>query len=117
MDSNLLIYSLILLVSVFISSVSQVMLKKSANKTYASAVKEYLNPLVIIAYVIFLGSTLLTVFAYKYVPLSFGPILETTSYLYITIFSITIFKEKFNRKKLASLILIILGIIIYATLG
>lgn len=116
MDSNLLIYSLILLVSVLISSISQAMLKKSANKTYTTVIKEYLNPLVIVAYIIFFASTLLTVFAYKYVPLSLGLILETTSYLYITIFSVTIFKEKLNRNKLGSMIIILCGIIIFYVL-
>lgn len=114
MDKNVLIYSLILLFGVFISSVSQVMLKKSANKSYSSVIREYLNPLVVVAYFIFFVSTLLSVFAYKYVPLSFGPILETTSYLYITIFSVTIFKEKFNWKKLISLLLIVSGIVVFA---
>lgn len=114
MDNNLLIYSSILLISVFISSVAQVMLKKSANKTYSSVIKEYLNPLVIVAYVIFFASTFLTIFAYKYVPLSFGPILETTSYLYITIFSVSIFKEKINIKKIISLVVIVIGIIVFA---
>ena len=37
----------ILLFSVFISSVSQILLKKAANRTYESPLKEYLNPLVI----------------------------------------------------------------------
>ena len=35
----------ILLFSVFISSVSQILLKKAANRTYESPLKEYLNPL------------------------------------------------------------------------
>ena len=39
--------------SVFISSVSQILLKTSANKKYESRIREYLNPRVIIAYGIF----------------------------------------------------------------
>lgn len=113
MDSNLIIYSLILLVSVFISSVSQVLLKKSANKSYKNIIKEYLNPLVIIAYFIFFVSTFITIFAYKYVPLSLGPILETTSYIYITIFSITLFKERVSLKKILSLSVIVIGIVVF----
>ena len=37
------------LFSVFISSVSQVILKKSANRTYASKLQEYLNIPVMLA--------------------------------------------------------------------
>ena len=48
-----LTYALILLFGVFISALSQVILKKAANKTYDSRIKEYANPQVIIAYFIF----------------------------------------------------------------
>ena len=61
MTTTVLAYSGILLASVFISAVSQVMLKKSALKTYDSPIKEYLNPLVIFAYALFVGTTLLSV--------------------------------------------------------
>ena len=116
MDKNILIYSCILLIGVFIGSVSQVMLKKSTQKIYSSPIKEYLNPLVISAYILFFGTTLLSIYAYKVVPLSLGPVLEATSYLYITFFGITIFKEKINKKKIFSLCLIITGILVYALL-
>lgn len=107
-------YYLILLFSVFVSSVSQVLLKKSALKEYNNKIKEYLNPLVIVAYIIFISSTLLTVIAYKVVPLSFGPILEATSYIYITIFGLKFFNELVTKKKIMTLGFIILGIVIYS---
>ena len=69
-DSLQLIFSFIFVASVLVSSISQVMLKKSANKVYDNALKEYLNPMVITAYGLFFLSTVITVFAYKYVPLS-----------------------------------------------
>ena len=73
----------ILLISVFISSVSQIILKKAAGKTYNSPVREYLNPMVIGAYGLFFCSVILTMLALKYVPLSLSPILESTDiYLY-----------------------------------
>lgn len=114
MNTTMLLYAGILLISVFIASVSQVMLKKSANRTYDSPLKEYLNPLVIFAYVLFVGTTLLSVLAYRGIPLSLGPVLEATGYLYITAFGVLIFKEKMTRGKIAALVLILLGIAIYA---
>lgn len=117
MSETLAIYSGILLVSVFISAISQVMLKISANKPHKSAVREYANPLVIGAYAIFLLSTLLTVFAYREVPLSLGPVLESTSYLYVTAFGALIFKEKITAKKIGALALIVGGICVFALLG
>lgn len=114
MDTTTLIYAGVNLLGVFISAVSQVMLKKSAMQDHGSAIKEYLNPLVIFAYMMFVGSTLLSVVAYKGIPLSMGPILEATGYIYVTIFGVTIFHEKMNRKKLIALALIIGGIVVYS---
>ena len=117
MNDTLLLYSAIMLVSVFVSAVSQVMLKLSANRQHASAVREYANPLVIGAYAMFILSTLMTVYAYREVPLSLGPVLEATSYLYVTAFGALIFKEKVTPKKIAALALIIGGICVFALLG
>lgn len=117
MNTTLLLYSCILLVSVFISAVSQVMLKISANHPHETTAREYANPLVIGAYAIFIISTLLTVYAYKEVPLSLGPVLEATSYLYVTAFGALIFKEKITARHLVALALIIGGICVFALLG
>lgn len=117
MKRELLLYAGLLLFGVFLSAVSQVMLKKAALKEYSSKIKEYLNPLVILAYVIFVGTTLISVYAYRVVPLSLGPILEATSYIYVTIFGIVIFRESINVRKISGLLLIIAGIAVYALLG
>lgn len=76
MNKTVVIYSCVLLLGVFVSAISQVMLKKSAMKQYESKIKEYMNPLVIIAYIMFVGTTFLSIIAYKGIPLSMGPILE-----------------------------------------
>lgn len=117
MDKKVLAYSFFLLFGVFISAVSQVLLKKAAQKHYDTWWKEYANPLVIIAYAIFFGATFCSILAYKVVPLSMGPILEATSYIYVTVFGVTIFHEKLNPKKIAALALILAGIAVYAVLG
>lgn len=117
MDKKVLAYSFFLLFGVFISAVSQVLLKKAAQKHYDTWWKEYINPPVIIAYAIFFGATFCSILAYKVVPLSLGPILEATSYLYVTIFGVTIFHEKLNRNKIIALGLILTGIAVYALLG
>lgn len=117
MKRELLLYAGLLLFGVFLSAVSQVMLKKAALKQYSSKIKEYLNPLVILAYVIFVGTTLISVYAYRVVPLSLGPILEATSYIYVTIFGVVFFRETINVRKISGLLLIIAGIAVYAILG
>ncbi len=117
MNKTVLLYSCVLLLGVFISAISQVMLKKAAMKKHDSVIKEYLNALVIFAYVLFVGTTFLSILAYKGIPLSMGPILEATSYIYVTIFGVVIFKEKMNLKKVVALGMIIVGIVVYAIAG
>lgn len=110
-------YAALLLIGVFVSAISQVMLKKASMKKYDSVIKEYLNPLVITAYIMFVGTTFLSIFAYRGIPLSMGPVLEATSYIYVTIFGVKIFKEKISAKKLIALAFIIAGIVIYSVCG
>lgn len=111
--SNSFVYIVIFLLSVFIASVSQIMLKKSANRTYENKLREYLNIPVIMAYGFFFASSLLTVLAYKYVPLSLGPILEATGYIWVAFLGCFFLKEKINFRKLVGIFLILLGIFIF----
>ena len=107
-------YMMIFIASVFISSVSQTILKTSANQQYESKIKEYLNPKVIIAYGIFFISSLVSVVAYKGVPLSFGPILESSGYIFVSLLGFFVLHEKIGKRKLLGLAIIILGIVVYS---
>lgn len=109
-----ILFSLIFIFGVFISSVSQILLKKSAQVEYGSKIKEYLNPRVIFAYIIFFGATLCSVLAYTKIPLSFGPILESAGYIFVAILSRLFLKEKITKKKMIGLAVIIIGIIVYS---
>ena len=100
--------------SVLISAVSQVLLKKAAQRPHTSIIAEYTDPCILFAYFLFFGSTVLTMLAYKGVPLSMGPMFEGSSYIYITVFGAVFFKERINVKKLIALILILCGIAFYA---
>lgn len=109
-----LLFSIIFIVGVFVSSISQIMLKKSAQKEYDSKIKEYLNPKVIFAYIIFFGATLCSIWAYTVIPLSLGPILESAGYIFVAVLSWLFLKEKITFKKAVGLSIIIIGIIIYS---
>ena len=104
----------LLLVSVFISSVSQILLKKAANKTYEDHIREYLNPLVIFAYGMFFCSVILTMLALKNIPLSMQPILESTGYIVVTVMGYFFLKERIGKRKMAGIALILLGILIFS---
>ena len=111
---DVLLFSLVFMFGTFISAVAQVLLMKSAMRSYDSTLAEYLNPFVITGYFIFFAATFCTMFAYKVVPLSLGPVLESTSYVYVTIFGVTFFKEKVSPRKLFALALIVVGILVYS---
>lgn len=114
MEPKVTKYACILLAGIFISSLSQVLLKKAAMKQYHSPVREYFNLKVILAYMLFAVSVFCTVIAYRGIPLSMGAVLESTGYLYITFFGVKIFKEKMNIRKWIGLAFIAAGIIVYA---
>ena len=57
-------YMLLMFAMTFLTGVSQVLLKKSANKTYEKWIEEYLNWQVILAYGIFFGVLLVNTYAY-----------------------------------------------------
>ena len=106
-------YVLLYLLSVFLSSVSQIVLKKEAVKEHKSFLREYLNVSVISSYGIFLFCTILTTFAYRGLPMSYGSVLETTGYFSVTVLGALFLGERITRKKLAALAVIIIGIAVY----
>lgn len=108
------LYIGIFLLGIFVSSVSQIALKKSAAQEHSSKIKEYLNLKVLGAYAIFIAATFCSIYAYKGVPLSMGPVLESTQYIFVTLLSYWILKEKVSRRKVMGLIVIIIGIIVFS---
>lgn len=117
MNDKVIFYASFILIGTFISSAAQVLLKKAAMKEYCSVKDEYLNKNVIIAYIIFVLATFLSIYAYKGIPLSMGAVLESTSYIYITIFGAFFFQEKISLQKIVALVLIIVGIVVYSCSG
>ena len=109
-------YVLLFLASVFISSVSQILLKKNAGIVYPNKFREYANVKAAVAYGLFFAASLITVWAYKFVPLSMGPILESSGYFFVTILSVIFLKEKVGLKKGIGLGLILTGIAVFSFL-
>lgn len=111
MKMSNIIFFIIYIVSVLISSISQILLKLSANEKHSSQLFEYLNFKVISAYLLFVISLLLTIIAFKRIPLSFGPIIESLGTVFILFLSKIILKEKLTVKKISGICLILLGIL------
>jgi len=107
-------YALIMLTGTLIASISQIVLKKAAEKEYPSKLAEYLNPMVIGAYGFFFGASLLSILGYRGVPLSLGPILEATGYIWVAVLGKIFLGEKISKRKALGLLVIIAGIVVAA---
>lgn len=109
----MILYSAILIFSVFISAFSQVLLKKSALKNYYSFIREYLNFYVLPAYAIYFLAVFLDLIALRKVPVSFVPVAEASSYIFVLLFGRIFFRESFSKRKVLAMALILAGIIVY----
>lgn len=95
--------------------------EKSSNKLlklvrkFKKLLAEYLNPFTILAYMIFVVATFLTIFSYDEVPLSMAPILGATEYFFVAALSRIFLKEKLTLKKAIGLAVIVLGILVYSS--
>ena len=110
-------YAIIFLFGVFIASIAQVLLKKSALKKYSSVCKDYLNLMVVGAYFLMAISMMISVMAYKGIPLSMGPLLDAAGYIFIMFFGVKVFKEKISVEKIIALTFILAGIFVYSFCG
>ncbi len=106
-------YFLFMFLSVILSSVSQILLKISARKEHESLLKEYLNPFVIMGYVLLGAATLTTIAAYQGMDFKNGPVIESLGYVLVMILSFLILKEKVSAVKLIGYGLIILGVVVF----
>ncbi len=107
-------YYIIYGLSVLIASISQVLLKISADKRYDKRLNEIFNPFVLTGYTLFVTCTVLTVIAFKGVPLQMGPIIESLGYVFIMFLSRVMFNERITIKRLMGNGLIIIGIIVFS---
>ena len=110
---NISPYLLLILCSVVLASFAQILLKKSAKKTYKSWIFEYLNPYVICGYGIMVLGMLLNVLAYRKVDYKNGPVIESLGFLFVMILSYFFFKEKISKKKLIGNLIILAGIVVF----
>lgn len=106
-------YIFFMLGAVIVSGFAQILLKKSAQKTYKSVIFEYLNPYVIGGYGIMVVGMLLNIIAYTKVEYKNGPVIESLGFPLVMLLSYFFFKEKITKKKLIGNFIILIGIIIF----
>jgi drug/metabolite transporter (DMT)-like permease len=104
---------MILVCSVLISSFSQILLKKSAQRDYTSVIREYLNPYVICGYGMMFLSMFLTIIAYSGMEFTNVQIVEATGYIMVLLLSRFFFREKITGRKILGMAFIFAGIAVY----
>lgn len=102
------------LFNVFVAAMAQMLLKKAADSHHNSVVKEYLNPRVISGYGLMGLVQVLNIYVLsKGVLLKEFGIIEAFSYLFVPVLAFIFFKEKLSSKKMLSIALILVGIVVF----
>jgi len=107
------VYLVLAVCSVCIASFSQILLKKGAQKSYSSRIREYLNGYVIGGYGMLLVSMLLTIMAYRHLSFLSVPVVEALGYVLVPLLSSFFFQEKLSPRKLAGIGFILAGMLVY----
>lgn len=107
-------YYLFVILGIFACSLSQLLLKRSANNKHTSRIYEMLNPLVIMAYSIFFCSLIINIWAMRYgVQLKEMAMLESLGYIFVPLLSVVLLKEQVSKRIVCGILLIILGIVVF----
>ena len=93
------VYMLLMFGMTFLTAISQVLLKKSANQTYKSWIYEYRELAGNCAYGIFFGVLLVNTYAYTQVDMKYGAVIDTFSYVFVMVLSWLLLRERFTRRK------------------
>lgn len=100
------------LLSVFLASCTQVILKKSAMNKSLSGIRYFVNPATVTAYAIFFCCCILTFYCLSHLPMITVNVLECSSYVYILCLDRIFFGKAVTVRKLAGNLLIVAGILI-----
>lgn len=105
---------LFVLIGIFMCSVSQILLKRSANAEHSSRLFEFVNPLVFVAYAVFSVSLLINIWAMSHgLLLKELTILESLGYVFVPFLSYIILKERITKHTVWATSIIILGLIVF----
>lgn len=86
--------------AVFVASLSQILLKQSAEMEHKNFIFKFLNWRVILGYGLLFGTTILNVFAYRGVELKVTPMIESTGIIWVTILAVFLLGERRRKEEL-----------------
>lgn len=109
-------YLSLMFAGTFLSAVSQILLKQSANRTYDRPFGDYLNWRVITSYGMYFGILFLNTWCYTRIDMKYGSVVDSFCYVFVMLLSWLVLKEKITSRKLLGNLLIICGVLVY-TMG
>ena len=104
----------LVIISPLIVALSQILLKMGALK-YGKRIwwRQYINPIVISAYVLFFGVTVINVYLFSVFPLSLGSIMVAISYIGVVFSGRLIFGENLSSIQICGIVITIFGMMLY----
>lgn len=109
-----MMYYILVILSVFAAACAQMLLKKGASMRYASLIRQYLNVWVMCGYGIMFASMVVNIYAMsKGVMAKEMSIIESLSYLFVSMLSFFLFGEKLTWKKVGAIVVIMTGVIVF----
>lgn len=108
-------YYLVIVLVVCISTAAQLLMKKSAAKSHKSLLFEYLNPVVLSGYALFLTGTIINLYVLGHVKLAVASALtESLTFVLAIITGRIFFGERLTRRKILGSAVILAGVMIVA---
>lgn len=109
-----MMYYIIVILSVFAAACAQMLLKQGARKEYATWWRQYINPWVIGGYGIMACSLVLNIWCMsKGIQVKEVSVIESMSYLFVSVLAFMLFKEKLTVRKVCAIGIIVGGVIIF----
>lgn len=92
---------------------SQILLKTSSMRKHRHPVFEFINWRVLTSYGILFLTTMINMYAMRYVAYKYVPVTGTISYAFVILLSSIFLKERIGRNKLLGMIFILGGIMVF----
>ncbi len=108
-------YYLVALLSVLVTSIAQILLKKGANfgRDKGSFLALYLNTFSISGYVLFVMVTLLNLYFLKVIPLKELAFIVPVVYILVPVLSYFFLGERLTKRQRYAILIIFVGILIF----
>lgn len=117
MKSNEFLYILILICDCLLAGFCQFLLKKASLKNTESFLGQYLNPLVIVAYILFFVTICVSSFLLKYLSiLTVSAFSETMPIMISSLFGYFCFNEKISLRTIIGMFFLLAGVL-FVVLG